>query len=81
MDVTQGRTASPILVVDDSSTIRRSAEIFLAQSGYSVVFAEDGFEGIAKIMEHAPALILCDVLMPRLDGYQICSLVRHNPRF
>lgn len=81
MDVTQGRTASPILVVDDSSTIRRSAEIFLAQSGYSVVFAEDGFEGIVKIIEHAPALILCDVLMPRLDGYQICSLVRHNPRF
>jgi twitching motility two-component system response regulator PilG len=48
MDVMQGRTASPILVVDDSSTIRRSAEIFLAQSGYSVVFAEDGFEGDRK---------------------------------
>lgn len=77
----QERTASPILVIDDSSTIRRSAEIFLAQSGYSVVFAEDGFEAIAKIMAHTPALILCDVLMPRLDGYQICSLIRHNPRY
>ena len=68
-----------ILVIDDSSTIRRSAEIFLSQAGYPVLLAEDGFEALAKIVEHRPAMIFCDILMPRLDGFQTCALVRQSP--
>lgn len=67
-----------ILVIDDSSTIRRSAEIFLSQAGYSVILAEDGFEALAKIVDSRPALIFCDILMPRLDGFQTCALVRQS---
>ena len=70
-----------IMVIDDSSTIRRSAEIFLLQAGCRVVLAEDGFEALAKIADHQPDLIFCDILMPRLDGYQTCSLIKKNPRF
>ena len=69
------------LVVDDSSTIRRSAEIFLTQAGYSVRLAEDGFQALSSIVEHPPSLIFCDILMPRLDGYQTCSLIRGNEQF
>lgn len=68
-----------ILVIDDSSTIRRSAEIFLSQAGYPVVLAEDGFEALGKVLERRPALIFCDILMPRLDGFQTCSLIRRSP--
>ncbi len=68
-----------ILVIDDSSTIRRSAEIFLSQAGYSVLLAEDGFEALGKIIDCHPALIFCDILMPRLDGFQTCALVRQSP--
>jgi twitching motility two-component system response regulator PilG len=68
-----------ILVIDDSSTIRRSAEIFLSQAGYSVLLANDGFEALAKIVDSRPALIFCDILMPRLDGFQTCALVRRSP--
>ena len=68
-----------ILVIDDSSTIRRSAEIFLTQAGYSVTLANDGFEALAKIVERRPALIFCDILMPRLDGFQTCALIRRSP--
>ena len=68
-----------ILVIDDSSTIRRSAEIFLSQSGYSVTLADDGFEALSKIVERRPALIFCDILMPRLDGFQTCALIRRSP--
>mgnify|MGYP003342297531 FL=1 len=57
-----------VLVVDDSSTIRRSAEIFLSQAGYSVRLAKDGFEALSIIVAQTPALIFCDILMPRLDG-------------
>ena len=70
-----------VLVIDDSNTIRRSAEIFLAQGGHEVVLAEDGFDALAKVSDHAPALIFCDILMPRLDGYQTCALVKNNPAF
>lgn len=70
-----------IMVIDDSSTIRRSAEIFLGQSGYQVVLAEDGFDALAKINDHEPALIFCDILMPRLDGYQTCALIKQSARF
>jgi twitching motility two-component system response regulator PilG len=69
-------TALKIMVIDDSSTIRRSAEIFLTQAGYQVVLAEDGFDALAKINDHHPALIFCDILMPRLDGYQTCALIK-----
>ncbi len=79
----QNSTASgrKILVIDDSSTIRRSAEIFLIQGGYQVIVAEDGFDALAKIADHAPELIFCDILMPRLDGYQTCALIKKSPKF
>jgi len=68
-------------VIDDSNTIRRSAEIFLKQSGCQVILADDGFDALAKIADHAPDLIFCDILMPRLDGYQTCALIKKSPRF
>jgi twitching motility two-component system response regulator PilG len=74
-------TAPKILVIDDSNTIRRSAEIFLRQGGYEVVLAEDGFDALAKVNDHDPTLIFCDILMPRLDGYQTCAIIKRNPRF
>lgn len=70
-----------VLVVDDSNTIRRSAEIFLRQGGHEVVLAEDGFDALAKVNDHDPELIFCDILMPRLDGYQTCAIIKRNPRF
>lgn len=70
-----------IMVIDDSSTIRRSAEIFLEQAGYQVILAEDGFDALAKISDHHPALIFCDILMPRLDGYQTCALIKKSAKF
>jgi len=70
-----------VLVIDDSNTIRRSAEIFLRQGGHEVVLAEDGFDALAKVNDHEPALIFCDILMPRLDGYQTCAIIKRNPRF
>ena len=70
-----------IMVIDDSSTIRRSAEIFLGQAGYKVVLADDGFDALAKMNDHKPALIFCDILMPRLDGYQTCALIKKSAKF
>ena len=70
-----------VLVIDDSNTIRRSAEIFLAQGGHQVVLAEDGFDALAKVNDHTPELIFCDILMPRLDGYQTCAIIKRNPKF
>jgi twitching motility two-component system response regulator PilG len=70
-----------VMVIDDSNTIRRSAEIFLVQSGCQVLLAEDGFEALAKIAEHKPDIIFCDIMMPRLDGYQTCALIKKNARF
>ena len=70
-----------VLVIDDSNTIRRSAEIFLRQGGFEVVLAEDGFDALSKVNDHDPALIFCDILMPRLDGYQTCAIIKRNPRF
>ena len=69
-----------VMVIYDSNTIRRSAEIFLAQAGCQVVLAEDGFDALAKIADHAPDLIFVDIMMPRLDGYQTCALIKKNPR-
>ncbi len=70
-----------VMVIDDSNTIRRSAEIFLGQAGCQVILAEDGFDALAKINDHHPDIIFVDVMMPRLDGYQTCSLIKKNPRF
>ena len=73
--------ALKVLVVDDSNTIRRSAEIFLKQGGHEVLLAEDGFDALAKINDYQPDLIFCDILMPRLDSYQTCAIIKRNARF
>ena len=73
--------ALKVLVIDDSNTIRRSAEIFLKQGGHQVLLAEDGFDALAKINDCPPDLIFCDILMPRLDGYQTCAIIKRNARF
>lgn len=73
--------ALKVLVVDDSNTIRRSAEIFLKQGGHDVLLAEDGFDALAKINDYQPDLVFCDILMPRLDGYQTCAIIKRNARF
>ena len=70
-----------VLVIDDSNTIRRSAEIFLKQGGHEVLLAEDGFDALAKVNDFQPNLIFCDILMPRLDGYQTCAIIKRNERF
>jgi twitching motility two-component system response regulator PilG len=70
-----------VLVIDDSNTIRRSAEIFLKQGGYQVLLAEDGFDALSKVNDHEPDLIFCDILMPRLDGYQTCAIIKRNVKF
>jgi twitching motility two-component system response regulator PilG len=77
-------TAAPtfkVLVIDDSNTIRRSAEIFLKQGGHQIMLAEDGFDALAKINDFEPQLIFCDILMPRLDGYQTCAIIKRNEKF
>ncbi len=76
-----GGTGTKVLVIDDSNTIRRSAEIFLRQGGHEVVLAEDGFDALSKVNDHDPQLIFCDILMPRLDGYQTCAIIKRNQRF
>nr|WP_276597993.1 response regulator [Roseateles koreensis] len=69
------------MVIDDSNTIRRSAEIFLKQAGHDIVLAEDGFDALAKLSDFQPDLVFCDILMPRLDGYQTCAIIKRNPQF
>ena len=73
-------TPRRILVVDDSETIRRSAEIFLRLSGMETLLASDGFDALAKICDYNPDLILVDIMMPRLDGYQMCQIVKQHPK-
>lgn len=70
-----------VLVIDDSNTIRRSAEIFLKQGGHEVLLAEDGFDALSKVNDYEPDLIFCDILMPRLDGYQTCAIIKRNAKF
>lgn len=70
-----------VMVIDDSNTIRRSAEIFLKAAGCEVILAEDGFDALAKIADQHPQVIFVDIMMPRLDGYQTCSLIKRNARF
>ncbi len=69
------------LLIDDSNTIRRSGEIFLAQAGCQVVLAEDGFDGLSKIVDQRPDVIFVDIMMPRLDGYQTCALIKNHREF
>jgi len=70
-----------VMVIDDSNTIRRSAEIFLLQAGATVILAEDGFDALAKIADYLPEVVFVDIMMPRLDGYQTCALIKKNPKF
>jgi twitching motility two-component system response regulator PilG len=70
-----------ILVVDDSKTIRRTAETLLTKEGCQVFTAIDGFDALSKIADHQPDLIFVDIMMPRLDGYETCSLIKHNKVF
>jgi twitching motility two-component system response regulator PilG len=68
-----------VLVIDDSKTIRRTAETLLAKAGYEVMTAEDGFEALGKIVSFRPNLVFVDIMMPRLDGYHTCALIKGNP--
>lgn len=70
-----------VLVIDDSKTIRRTAETLLKQEGCEVITATDGFEALGKIVDHHPTIIFIDIMMPRLDGYQTCALIKHNQMF
>ena len=70
-----------VMVIDDSKTIRRTAETLLKKEGCDVVTATDGFEALAKIADHRPQIIFVDIMMPRLDGYQTCALIKNNQLF
>lgn len=80
MDNSNDMAGTKVMVIDDSNTIRRSAEIFLLQAGCEVILAEDGFDALAKIADHQPQVIFVDIMMPRLDGYQTCALIKKNVR-
>jgi len=70
-----------VMVIDDSKTIRRTAETLLKKEGCEVITANDGFEALSKIADHNPDIIFVDIMMPRLDGYQTCALIKHNQKF
>jgi twitching motility two-component system response regulator PilG len=70
-----------VVVIDDSKTIRRTAEMLLKKAGCEVITATDGFESLSKVMEHQPNIIFVDIMMPRLDGYQTCALIKNNQAF
>ena len=70
-----------VMVIDDSNTIRKSAELFLTQAGCRVILAEDGFDALAKVADHDPDIVFVDIMMPRLDGYQTTALLKKNARF
>ena len=74
-------TGTKVMVIDDSNTIRRIAETFLKASGCAVILAENGFDALSKISSEHPQIIFVDIMMPRLDGYQTCALIKRNPRF
>ncbi|MDP1614832.1 MAG: response regulator [Methylococcales bacterium] len=79
MDNTDALKGTKVMIIDDSSTIRRSAEIFLKPFGCEVILAENGFEAMSKIVDNHPDIIFVDITMPRLDGYQACMLIKKNP--
>lgn len=70
-----------VMVVDDSKTIRRTAETLLTGAGCDVLTASDGFEALGKVVEYRPDVILIDIMMPRLDGYQTCAIIKNNRTF
>ena len=70
-----------VMVVDDSKTIRRTAETLLKKEGFEVITATDGFDALSKIADTKPAIIFVDIMMPRLDGYQTCALIKNNSEF
>lgn len=70
-----------VMIIDDSKTIRRTAETLLTKAGCDVITAVDGFDALAKIADSNPDLIFVDIMMPRLDGYQTCSLIKNNADF
>jgi twitching motility two-component system response regulator PilG len=80
-DATANLRGLKILVIDDSKTIRRTAETLLSKEGCTVYTAIDGFDALSKIADHHPDVIFVDIMMPRLDGYQTCSLIKHNKTF
>ncbi len=80
-DASRSLSGLKILVVDDSKTIRRTAETLLSKEGCQVFTAIDGFDALSKIADHQPDLIFVDIMMPRLDGYETCSLIKHNKLF
>ncbi len=76
-----GLSGLKVMVIDDSKTIRRTAETLLKKEGCEVITATDGFEALAKIADTHPDIIFVDIMMPRLDGYQTCALIKHNQVF
>jgi twitching motility two-component system response regulator PilG len=82
MDATsKNQTGFTVLMVDDSKSIRHSTQIILTDAGFSVHCAEDGFEALCKLAEVKPDIILMDIMMPRLDGFHTCALIRHHSEF
>ncbi len=80
-DSNENEASVKVLIIDDSKTIRRSAENLLTKEGYDVVTASDGFDALAKIANARPEIIFVDIIMPRLDGYQTCALIKNNSEF
>jgi len=78
---TDSQATTKIMVIDDSKTIRRTAETLLRNEGFEVIVATDGFEALSMIADHRPSLIFLDIMMPRLDGYQTCALIKHHKIF
>ena len=74
-------TGIKVMVIDDSKTIRRTAETLLKKEGCEVITATDGFEALSKITDHRPDIIFIDIMMPRLDGYQTCALIKRNKSY
>ena len=70
-----------VMVIDDSNTIRRTAEALLKKAGYEVFTASDGFDALPKVADHQPDIVFVDIMMPRLDGYQTCQLIKNNKKF
>lgn len=79
--MTQESTGTKVLIVDDSETIRRTAETLLNKSGFEVAVAEDGFQAFSAIIDFEPDIIFLDIMMPKLDGYQVCSVIKNNADF
>ena len=77
----EGTSGVKVMGVDDSKTIRRTAETLLRKEGFEVITATDGFDALSKIADSKPAIIFVDIMMPRLDGYQTCAIIKNNERF